>query len=113
MVELEHEVHGTGEPVVLVHAGIVADFFQPLMAEPALRDHYRLVGYHRVGYAGSDRVAGTVSIEDQAAHCLALLRDLGIGRAHLVGHSSAPTSPSSWPWTRRPLWGRWPCWSRR
>jgi pimeloyl-ACP methyl ester carboxylesterase len=58
MVELEHEVRGTGEPVVLVHAGVFADWFEPLMAEPALRARHRLVHYHRVGYAGSDRVAG-------------------------------------------------------
>jgi pimeloyl-ACP methyl ester carboxylesterase len=88
MVELEHEVGGTGEPVVLVHAGVVADFFEPLMAEPALRDRHRLVRYHRVGYGGSERVAGPVGIEQQAAQCQALLGRLGIGRAHLVGHSS-------------------------
>jgi hypothetical protein len=36
MVELEHEIRGTGEPVVLVHAGICAEWFKPLMEEPAL-----------------------------------------------------------------------------
>jgi hypothetical protein len=39
---------GTGEPVVLVHAGVLADWFQPLLAEPALADRFRLIGYHRV-----------------------------------------------------------------
>ena len=58
MVELEHETLGAGEPVVLVHAGICAAWFEPLMREPALVDRYRLVSYHRVGYAGSGQVAG-------------------------------------------------------
>lgn len=72
---------------MLVHAGICADWFRPLLEEPALAG-YRLVSYHRVGYAGSDRLAGPVSIEQQADQCRALLGRLGIERAHLVGHSS-------------------------
>ena len=88
-VELEYEVEGAGEPVVLIHAGVAAGWFRPLLREPALAGHYRLVRYHRVGYAGSGRVAGPVSIEHQAAHCRALMRHLGIEQAHVVGHSSS------------------------
>jgi 3-oxoadipate enol-lactonase len=87
-VELEYDVRGSGEPVVLVHAGIFADWFKPLVAEPALASRYQVVSYHRVGYAGSSRVAGPVSIAEQAAHLRGLMRHLGIERAHLVGHSS-------------------------
>ena len=87
-VELEYNVRGSGEPVVLVHAGIFADWFKPLVAEPALASRYQVVSYHRVGYAGSSRVAGPVSIAEQAAHLRGLIRHLGIERAHLVGHSS-------------------------
>jgi pimeloyl-ACP methyl ester carboxylesterase len=88
-VELEYEVRGAGEPVVLIHAGVCADWFRPLLAEPALADRHRLVSYHRAGYAGSSRIAGPVSIAQQAGHCRALLRHLGIERAHVVGHSSS------------------------
>jgi pimeloyl-ACP methyl ester carboxylesterase len=87
-LELEYETRGSGEPVVLVHAGIFADWFKPLVDEPALTSRYRVVSYHRVGYAGSSRVAGPVSIAQQAAHLRALMRQLGIERAHVVGHSS-------------------------
>jgi len=87
-IELEYEVRGGGEPVVLVHAGIFADWFKPLLQEPALTGRYRMISYHRVGYAGSNRVAGPVSIAQQAAHLRALLRHLRIERAHIVGHSS-------------------------
>ena len=87
-VELEYETRGNGEPVVLVHAGIFADWFKPLLDEPALDGPYRVVSYHRVGYAGSGRLAGPVSIAQQAAHLRGLMRHLGIERAHLVGHSS-------------------------
>jgi 3-oxoadipate enol-lactonase len=87
-VELEYAVHGAGEPVLLIHAGIFADWFVPVLAEPRLTAGYQLVHYHRVGYAGSSRPTGPVSISDQAAHAYALLRHLGMDRAHVVGHSS-------------------------
>ncbi len=87
-VELEYEVLGAGEPVVLVHAGVCADWFVPLLQEPALTGRYRVLNYHRVGYAGSSHPGGPVSIRDQAAHCRSLMRHAAIERAHLVGHSS-------------------------
>jgi pimeloyl-ACP methyl ester carboxylesterase len=88
-VELEYEVLGAGEPVVLIHAGVCANWFAPLLEEPALRDGHRIVSYHRAGYAGSEPVDGGLSIARQATQCAALMRHLGIGRAHVVGHSSS------------------------
>src|SRR5687767_3558414 len=87
-IELEYEVRGAGDPVVLVHAGVCADWFRGLLAERALTDRYRLIRYHRVGYAGSDRVLGPVSIREQADHCRLLMEQLSVARAHVVGHSS-------------------------
>lgn len=87
-VELEYRIVGVGEPVVLVHAGVFADWFEPLLQEPSLNRRYCLVTYHRVGYAGSSHVTGQVSIAQQSAHVRALMQMLGIDRAHLVGHSS-------------------------
>ena len=87
-ITLDYATWGGGEPVVLVHAGIFADWFRPLLGEPALIGRHRVLSYHRVGYAGSSRVAGPVSIAQQATHLRALMRQLGIQRAHLVGHSS-------------------------
>ena len=88
-VELEYEVRGAGEPVVLIHPGHFADWFTPLLDEPALRDHYRVLWYHRGGCAGSSHIAGPVSLAQHAAHCRSLMRYVGIERAHVVGHSSS------------------------
>jgi pimeloyl-ACP methyl ester carboxylesterase len=85
---LEYEVVGAGEPVVLIHGALLAEAYAPLCAEPALTTHFRLVRYHRRGYAGCSRVAAPFRIAQQAADCLAVLRHLGIERAHVVGHSS-------------------------
>ncbi|MDM0047715.1 alpha/beta fold hydrolase [Variovorax sp. J22R115] len=87
-IELEYQLQGTGEPVVLLHAGLFAQWFQPLLNEPALTARYRVLSLHRVGYAGSSRVVGPVSIAQQAAQVDTLMRQLGIERAHVVGHSS-------------------------
>jgi len=83
---LEYEAPGRGEPVLLVHGSILPDAFAPLMKEPALAK-YRLIRYHRRGYAGSARATGPVSIADQAADARTLLERLGVKRAHVVGHS--------------------------
>jgi pimeloyl-ACP methyl ester carboxylesterase len=50
---------------------------------------YRLIRYHRRGYAGSTKhePGASFSIGRQAADALAVLRHLGIERAHIVGHS--------------------------
>ena len=86
--ELEFEVTGTGEPVLLIHGGWIAEAYAPLCAEPALNSRYRLVRYHRRGYAGSSPVRAPFSLGQQAADCRALLEHLRIERAHVVGHSS-------------------------
>jgi pimeloyl-ACP methyl ester carboxylesterase len=87
-VELEFEVTGAGEPVLLIHGAFIAEAYAPLCAEPTLNSRYRLVRYHRRGYAGSSPVRAPFSLAEQAADCRALLRYLGIERAHIVGHSS-------------------------
>lgn len=88
-VELEYQQVGSGEPVVLVHAGIFSDFFAPLVDQPALAERYRVVHYHRVGCAGSSRAPGPMSLAQEARHCRSLMRYLGIEKAHIVGHSNS------------------------
>lgn len=86
-VALEYEDSGVGEPVVFIHGAFIADAFRPLLAEPALAERFRLITYHRRGHGGSARVEGSVTIEDGAGDCLALLSFLGVPHAHVVGHS--------------------------
>jgi pimeloyl-ACP methyl ester carboxylesterase len=88
-VDLEYELRGTGEPVVLIHWGVGAVWAGPLLDQPALADRYRLLSYHRAGFAGSSRLNGSVTMATHAAHCHLLMRELGMARAHIVGHSSS------------------------
>jgi len=76
---------------VLIHWGVGSVWAQPLAAEPALADHYQLLTYDRAGFGGSSRMDGPLTMADHARHCRSLMADLGIRRAHIVGHSSSAT----------------------
>jgi pimeloyl-ACP methyl ester carboxylesterase len=86
-VELEYEVVGSGEPVLLI-SPVLADGFLPLLSERVLADRYQLIRYHKRGWVGSTHTPAPVSIEDHAADAAALLEHLGVRRAHIAGHSS-------------------------
>ncbi len=84
---LEYEVRGHGEAVLLIHGALIADLLRPLSDEPALSG-YRLIRVHRRGYAGSSAAGDSFSVAQDAADAAALLRHLGIARAHVISHSS-------------------------
>ena len=86
-VELEYEVIGSGEPVLLI-SPVLADGFLPLLSEPALADQYQLIRYHKRGWVGSTHTPPPVSIADHAADAAALLHHLGLSHGHIAGHSS-------------------------
>jgi pimeloyl-ACP methyl ester carboxylesterase len=86
-IELEYDVIGSGEPVLLI-SPILADGFLPLTAQPSLSEQYQLILYHKRGWVGSTHTPGPVSVADHTTDAAALLDHLGIARAHVVGHSS-------------------------
>ena len=86
-VELEYEVRGAGEPLLLIDM-LIADCFVPLLSEPALADRYQLIRYHKRGWVGSTHTPPPVSIAEHAADAAALLDHLDVRRAHIVGHST-------------------------
>ena len=95
-VELEYDVQGSGEPLLLIHGSILADGFFPLLTEPRLAHHYRVISYHRRGFAGSSRASAPFTIAQQAADGRALLQHLGIPRAHVAGHSYGAAIAIQW-----------------
>jgi pimeloyl-ACP methyl ester carboxylesterase len=86
-VDLEYEMVGSGEPVLLI-APVLADGFLPLLSEPALADRYQLIRYHKRGWCGSTHTPPPVSIADHATDAAALLDELRVAHAHVAGHSS-------------------------
>ena len=85
-IELEAEMVGSGEPVLLIHGGFTPAW-QPLLREPVLTERYRLINYHRRNFAGSTHASNTN--EDHLADALALLRHYGVERAHVAGHGGS------------------------
>jgi pimeloyl-ACP methyl ester carboxylesterase len=86
---LEYELRGSGDPVALIHWGVSAAWAEPLLDEAALADRFRLLNYHRAGFGGSSSIDGPVTMAVHADHCRQLMAQLGIERAHVVGHSSS------------------------
>lgn len=85
--ELEYEVRGSGEPILLIHGAYFEDALVPIMNDEALAGYQR-IHYHRRGFARSAGHDGIFTMEREAADALDLLRYLNIDRAHVVGYSS-------------------------
>lgn len=77
---------GDGEPLVLIHAAVFADWFVPFEREPAVAG-LRRIRVTRTGYS-DPAPAEPLSVADHAAECADLLRHLGIERARVLAHSS-------------------------
>jgi pimeloyl-ACP methyl ester carboxylesterase len=57
-IEVEYELRGSGEPVVVIHWGVSARWAEPLLAEPILAERYRVLriwarGVFGAGYRAS------------------------------------------------------------
>jgi len=77
---------GDGEPLVLIHAAVFADWFVPFDREPAVAG-LRRIRVTRTGYS-DPAPAEPMSVADHAAECADLLRRQGIGPARVLAHSS-------------------------
>ncbi len=103
-VQLEFQERGSGDPVLLIHAALLADWFTPLLAQVPLTQRCRLISSHRVGFAGSSRATAPLSIVDQARHAREILTELGAAASRCNWRSMHPTSSSlSRSWNRSSL----------
>jgi pimeloyl-ACP methyl ester carboxylesterase len=87
-VTLEYEVKGSGEPVLLISTGPIADSFLPLLSEKVLVDRYRLIAFRQRRLVLSTNGPAPVSFAEHAADAAALLGHLDVSRAHVAGHST-------------------------
>lgn len=73
-IEIEYEVIGQGEPLLLIHGSNLATGLAPLAAALAVEaPSLQLVRYHRRGMAGSGGRGWPISVQQQAADALGLL----------------------------------------
>jgi pimeloyl-ACP methyl ester carboxylesterase len=78
---------GSAWPLILVHGAITFQGCAPLLSQPLLTNSRRVVHYYRRGYGESPPVPEDFTIVDHAADLCRLIRELGIARAHVLGHS--------------------------
>ncbi|MDL4814110.1 alpha/beta fold hydrolase [Actinomadura opuntiae] len=91
-VDIQYELTGQGEPMLLIHGSNIATGLRPLAtalsrSAPSLS----LLRYHRRGMGGSTGRGGPFSIEQDAADALGLLDALDLPSAHIAGYSYGAT----------------------
>ena len=77
---------GEGDAVVVLHGwGARADLYRTVINP--LVSHYRVIAPDFPGFGKSTEPSFPYSIEDYAEFVSALLKELGIDKAHIIGHS--------------------------
>lgn len=87
-IDLQYDMTGSADPVLLISIGPIADSFLPFVSEKALAGRYRLIRYRQRRMSASNAGSAAVSFAQHASDAAALLGHLGISRAHVAGHST-------------------------
>ena len=85
-VRLFYESTGDGEPLVLAH-GSWGDHHNWDLIVPELAKRFRVLAYDRRGHSDSERPATQGSFDEDADDLAALIKELGIAPAYVVGNS--------------------------
>ncbi len=85
-IELYYEVHGSGEPLVLI-GGLGADTFLWFRQVPELCKYFQVIVFDNRGSGESDKPETPYTIPMFAADTAGLLQALGIERASVMGAS--------------------------
>jgi pimeloyl-ACP methyl ester carboxylesterase len=86
-LELYHERHGHGAPVILLHGalGTIETCFAALL--PALARRFEVIAVELQGHGHTRDVPGPLTYESMAADLVSMLEILEIQRSHFVGYS--------------------------
>ena len=86
-LDMYYELHGKGEPVVLLHGamGTIESCFAGLL--PVLARHFQVIAVELQGHGRTRDVDRPLTYEGMAADTAMLLEALSIERAHFVGYS--------------------------
>lgn len=85
-INCSYSIAGNGAPLILIH-GIGAARNTWTKALPVLTPHFTVVTYDLRGHGESDKPGGEFGLDDLVADLAALQQQLGIGPAHIAGHS--------------------------
>ncbi len=85
-IELNYQVSGAGEPLVLI-GGLGADMFLWFRQVPELCEHFQVIAFDNRGAGESDKPEVPYTIPMFAADTAGLLDALGLAKAHVLGAS--------------------------
>ena len=85
-VDIYYELHGVGEPLVLVH-GSWTDTTRWDLVLPGLADTFQVLVYDRRGHTQSERLETQGSIDEDGDDLAGLLETLALAPAHVVTNS--------------------------
>jgi pimeloyl-ACP methyl ester carboxylesterase len=85
-INIHYEIHGTGDPVVLI-GGLGADTFLWFRQTPELSKAFQVIVFDNRGAGESDKPEEMYSIGMFANDTAGMLTALGITRAHIIGAS--------------------------
>lgn len=83
---LDHEVHGQGDPLLLIHGALVSKTMWAPQLQ-ALSEHFRVIACDLPAHGRSPDLAGDYTVAHLAASVIELLDFLGVDQAHVCGHS--------------------------
>ena len=91
-LQMYYEVHGTGEPLVLLHGAFGAiDLWGPILA--TLAEHHQVIAVELQGHGHTaDVIDRPLGYEQMADDVAAVLDHLGIAQADVVGYSMGGTT---------------------
>lgn len=89
-LELYYEIHGSGEPLVMLHGGMttIGDFAALL---PLLAESHQVIVYERQGHGHTADTDRPMTMNNEADDLAALLRHLNIENADIFGYSTGGT----------------------
>ena len=85
--QIYYERYGAGFPVLLI-TGLTgyADYWRDQV--PSLARSFEVIIHDQRGVGQSDPAVGSATIERLAADVIGLMNALGVGKAHVIGHSA-------------------------
>jgi pimeloyl-ACP methyl ester carboxylesterase len=84
--DIAYETAGSGDPLIMI-MGFLADSRMWTLQTPVFAEHFTCITFDNRGVGMSSRPPGPYSMEQMAGDAIAVMDDLGIDRAHVLGIS--------------------------
>jgi pimeloyl-ACP methyl ester carboxylesterase len=84
-----YEVYGEGSPLVLLHGGMLTIDLNFATLIPTLARRHQVIGIEMQVHGRTADIDGEITPAALASDVVGLLDQLGIDRAHILGHSMA------------------------